>query len=309
MSSTASRRAGAVLVLGVLLVAAVTGASSRTQLGASSLRSGPASDALSVAVTLGFLLALTATAILLWALATRDRGASVAGGRQRTPFWRRMLAGLFLGLVVGTVIAFAHKRTVHPRVLSVPRSSANSHPTSSSTSTVHFSAAASISTIVVVAVVVTTCLAWSYLSARRRGHRWRLSGILFGADPAVPQAGSESEASLAESLAAVRIPDPEEETNPRAAVIAAYVAMTYAAAAAGARRRGDETPSEFLQRLLDSLGASHEAARRLTSLFETARYSTKVFEETRRSDAIEALRQIRADLSPDAVASAPGMTP
>ena len=85
--------------------------------------------------------------------------------------------------------------------------------------------------------------------------------------------------------------------------------MTYAAAAAGARRRGDETPSEFLQRLLDSLGASHEAARRLTSLFETARYSTKVFEETRRSDAIEALRQIRADLSPDAVASAPGMTP
>jgi hypothetical protein len=307
VSGTAARRAGAILVLGLLLVAAVAGASSGTNLGASSLRSGPASDVLSVAVTLGFLLAATAAAVFIWALATRERGASVAGGRERTPFWRRMLAGLFLGLLVGTVIAFAHRRTQHLHLPSALRS-AIPHPATSSTSTVHFSATASISTIVVVAVVAATFLAWSYLSARRRGRGWKLSGLLFGANPPVREAAGESEARLAEALAAVRIPDPEEETNPRAAVIAAYVAMTYAAAAAGARRRGDETPSEFLQRLLDSLGASHEAARRLTLLFETARYSTKVFEETRRSDAIEALRQIRAELSPGAVGSPPGMT-
>jgi hypothetical protein len=300
-----SRRAAAVLVLGLLLLAGLAGASAATDAGTSTLRAGPASDALSVAVTVGAMLAAAASAVLLWAFATRGRGASVAGAadRRQRPFWRRMLMGLFVGLLVGGAVALARKRK-HLVRLPTTTGLAHAHATRSGKSAVHFVPAASISTVAVVALVLATLLVWSFLSARRHRRRWNLSGIILEKVEGTPAALSP-QALLADSLATVRVPDPEDEADPRRAVVAAYLAMTHAAAAAGARRRGDETPSEFLQRLLDSLGASHEAARRLTFLFETARYSTKVFEETRRSEAIAALRQIRAELSLGVVRNQP----
>jgi hypothetical protein len=267
------------------------------------VRSGPASDALSVAVTLGFLLAAAAAAVIIWALATRERGASVAGGRQRTPFWRRMLVVMFIGLLVGVAVAFVRKRP-HTLRLTGTTGADRARDPHQGTSLVHFSPAASLTTVLVVATIILMATAWSLMKARRRGRGWSLRAILLGAQTDLSPSATGSEAQLAESLATVRIPDPEEETDPRAAVVAAYVAMTHAAAAAGATRRSDETPAEFLQRLLDSLGASHEAARRLTFLFETARYSTQPFEETRRSDAIIALRQIQAELKLDTVGGA-----
>jgi hypothetical protein len=299
-----SRRAAAIGLLGIVLVGAVAGASSGSSSGSSSLRAGAASDVLSVAVTLGFLLAAVTCAIVIWGFATRDRGSSVATGRQRTPFWRRMFIAMFLGLLVATAVALVKKRThaVHP--LS-PGGEPHAQGLGPGKSSVHFVAAASISTLAVVAGLVIAVLGWNLLAARRRRRRFNLSGIFLGPDGDALAPGAELPESLWSSLAAVRVPDPEEETDPRKAVVAAYLAMTYAAAEAGAQRRGDETPTEFLQRLLGSLGASHEAARRLTYLFETARYSTRPFQETLRSDAITALRQIRAELILGTVGTAP----
>ncbi|MHB1511523.1 MAG: DUF4129 domain-containing protein, partial [Acidimicrobiales bacterium] len=62
-------------------------------------------------------------------------------------------------------------------------------------------------------------------------------------------------------------------------------------------RRSSETASEFLQRLLASLGSSRDAAARLTSLFEAARYSSHSFDDTLRLDAITALRRVQLDLA------------
>jgi hypothetical protein len=295
VTRTGSRRAAAVLVLGMLLVAALAGASSQTSRGTSTLRAGLASATLSVAATLGILVLATSGAILIWALASRGRGQGDVDERERTPFWHRVAACAVLVLVVGVVAALLRKR---PRPLQnalTPAGVARAQIRPPGKSAIHFVPAASISTIAVVAVLLVTLFAWSRVSAQRRRQGRSLSLIVLRGNEVIPvaQAGSV----LAESLSSIRIPDPEEEPDPRKAVVAAYLAMTRAAADSGARRRDDETPAEFLQQLLESLESSREAARRLTSLFEAARYSSKAFEETRRSAAITALRQVRAELT------------
>jgi hypothetical protein len=295
VTRTDSRRAAAVLVLGVLLVAALAGASSQTSRGTSELRAGLASATLSVAATLGILLLATSGAILIWALAGRGRGQGDVDERERTPYWHRIAACAVLVLLVGVVATLLRKRPHQLQNALPPIGVARAQVHQSGKSPIHFVPAASISTIALVAVLLITLFAWSRFSAHRHRQGRSLSRIVLGGNEVIPlaQAGSV----LAESLSSIRIPDPEEEPDPRKAVVAAYLAMTRAAGDAGARRRDDQTPSEFLQQLLESLESSREAARRLTTLLETARYSSKAFEETRRSAAITALRQVRAELT------------
>jgi uncharacterized protein (DUF2342 family) len=64
----------------------------------------------------------------------------------------------------------------------------------------------------------------------------------------------------------------------------------------GLRRRPSETPVEYLRRILLGLTARGESVRRLTALFEQAKFSRHEIDATMKHDAIEALRDIRADL-------------
>ena len=86
------------------------------------------------------------------------------------------------------------------------------------------------------------------------------------------------------------------EPDPRKAVIGAYARMERTLAARGFPREESEAPDEYLGRILAVVGASGHSVRRLTRLFERARFSEHEIDSTMKQDAIESLSGLRAEL-------------
>jgi Domain of unknown function (DUF4129) len=105
---------------------------------------------------------------------------------------------------------------------------------------------------------------------------------------------------VAEAVVAVldeALDDLGDERDPRNAVIAAYARMEDVLAEHGLARRPAETPYEYLARVLTDLRASERSARRLTELFEWAKFSTHEVSERMRADAIGCLTRLRAEVA------------
>lgn len=119
-------------------------------------------------------------------------------------------------------------------------------------------------------------------AAERRGRR----------PPRVPLAAAEMAAALEDALDDLRA-----EPDPRRAVIAAYARMERVLAAQGIPRRPFEAPLEYLARVLLDLQASSHSVRRLTSLFERARFSEHDIDFAMKDEAIEALEALQAELA------------
>jgi hypothetical protein len=114
--------------------------------------------------------------------------------------------------------------------------------------------------------------------------------------PAAPEAAEP----VAEAVVAVlddALDDLGDERDPRRAVIAAYARMEDVLAEHGLGRRPAETPYEYLARVLTDLRASERSARRLTELFEWAKFSTHAVSEHMRADAIGCLTRLRAEVA------------
>lgn len=90
--------------------------------------------------------------------------------------------------------------------------------------------------------------------------------------------------------------DLRAERDPRRAIIAAYARMERALAAAGLPRHRAEAPLEYLKRALLELSASGPAVRRLTDLFEWAKFSHHEPEPRMKDEAIDALVAVRDEL-------------
>jgi len=105
---------------------------------------------------------------------------------------------------------------------------------------------------------------------------------------AAPQAVA---AALDESLDDLR-----SDPDLRRAIVAAYARMEAALARAGVPRRPSEAPLEYLERSLLALDLDGPAVRRLTDLFEWARFSHHEPEPSMRDDAVEALEAVRDEL-------------
>jgi Domain of unknown function (DUF4129) len=106
-------------------------------------------------------------------------------------------------------------------------------------------------------------------------------------------------AALDESLDDLRA-DPDL----RRAIVAAYARMETALAAAGVPRHHAETPLEYVERALLTLDTSASAVRRLTDLFEWARFSHHEPEPSMRDEAVDALIAVRDELRASEPASA-----
>jgi hypothetical protein len=106
-----------------------------------------------------------------------------------------------------------------------------------------------------------------------------------------PETAEALAAALDESLDDLRT-DPDL----RRAIIAAYARMETALAAAGTPRHPAEAPLEYVERALLSLDTSAAAVRRLTELFEWARFSQHEPEPSMRDDAVDALIAVRDEL-------------
>jgi len=90
--------------------------------------------------------------------------------------------------------------------------------------------------------------------------------------------------------------DLRSDPDVRRAIIAAYARMEDALAAAGLARAPAEAPFEYLERTLLELDAGADAARRLTDLFERAKFSQHEPAEAMRDEAIDALIAVRDEL-------------
>jgi len=100
------------------------------------------------------------------------------------------------------------------------------------------------------------------------------------------------------------IDDLRSDADLRRAIVAAYARMERTLAAAGVPRRPAEAPLEYLERALLGLDASADAVRRLTDLFEWARFSQYEPDPSMRDEAVDALVAVRDELRASAPVAA-----
>lgn len=108
----------------------------------------------------------------------------------------------------------------------------------------------------------------------------------------------ESEPDAGAALAAVEdaLARLRAETDPRRAVQFAYAAVETGLGSDDVKRNAAESPVEYLERTLAKIGGAEVAMRRLTDLFEIARFSSHEVNADMRGQAVEALDEIRAEL-------------
>jgi LPXTG-motif cell wall-anchored protein len=111
----------------------------------------------------------------------------------------------------------------------------------------------------------------------------------------VPAPGRRAASPLAE-IVEWSIDDLRREPDPRRAVIAAYARMERMLAGRGLARRPFEAPFEYLGRVLGEGPAGTAPIRRLTGLFQEAKFSPHAIGGAQRGEAVEALTAIRDDL-------------
>ncbi len=93
------------------------------------------------------------------------------------------------------------------------------------------------------------------------------------------------------------IDDLRNDPNLRRAIVAAYARMELALGRAGLPRHPAEAPFEYVERALVSLDTSSASVRRLTALFEAAKFSKHEPEPEMRDEAIDALMAVRDELA------------
>jgi hypothetical protein len=89
----------------------------------------------------------------------------------------------------------------------------------------------------------------------------------------------------------------DSDTDPRRAVIACWVRLEEAAAAAGTPRRPGDAPADLVLRLLAAHQVSAGVLLPLADVYRLARYATHTVDAGMRDSARAALRQLRAELA------------
>lgn len=82
----------------------------------------------------------------------------------------------------------------------------------------------------------------------------------------------------------------------REATIAAWARLETAVDAVGVHRRPSDTPTQFLQRVLDAVETSGPAVERLTTAFERAMFSPHTIDRQTQLEAVDALVAVRDEL-------------
>ena len=211
-----------------------------------------------------------------------------AGGKQKRRTWQSLLQSLVLYLaILGLELLVIRHLHLHPRRLEESDQTAtdlapghgrahhhqNHHSATQSLSFRWDELAIVLGLLLVIAAIVAV-----RLSRSGRGTPRRIA----------PEALA---AALDESLDDLR-----SDPDLRRAIIAAYARMEAALGAAGIGRRPAAAPFEYLERALLSLDTSAAAVRRLTDLFEWARFSHHEPEASMRDDAVDALVAVRDEL-------------
>ena len=284
MESSQRGRNALLTMLGIVALVGVVAIASRgsTPSGAAGARR-PSDTLLDILLSL-YLVSLGAgTILLLYLLALRRTNLSQSGGgRQRN--WRNTVR---LVILVGAALLltreFSSRRLEGLDVTPPQVPGAGELTRAASGKNVYEPGFAWIPVSITLALVAVAVLGfwWSGRSRRRA-----LGGR--GGDPLA----DALETALDESLDDLRA-----EPDPRRAVIAAYARLERVLASYGFPRNTSEAPLEYLSRMLGGLSVSPPAARRLTDLFERAKFSQHAVGAEMKEHAIGALETVRDDLA------------
>jgi Domain of unknown function (DUF4129) len=88
----------------------------------------------------------------------------------------------------------------------------------------------------------------------------------------------------------------DADRDPRRAVIACWVRLEQAAAAAGTTRHPGDSPTDLVGRLLAEQQVDARVLAALAAVYREARYATHAVDDRMRGQARSALEQLRADL-------------
>lgn len=88
----------------------------------------------------------------------------------------------------------------------------------------------------------------------------------------------------------------DADRDPRRAVIACWVRLEQAAAAAGTARHPGDSPTDLVGRLLAEQQVDASVLAALAAVYREARYATHAVDDRMRAQARSALEQLRADL-------------
>jgi hypothetical protein len=232
-----------------------------------------------------FVLFPVAALIVIWVASLRRRQRLLEGAGQYR--WREFRV-LLLVCLIGLPAVFFGRHFVH---YGSPRQQINSNPGIDAPSTerngprgsaqFQWLPALAVGSILVAGAAGSVALViWK----RRRGADW--------------QHEADLTAALDEVLADT-LDDLRAEKSPRRAVIRAYARMERTFAAHDVEREPHETSREYVDRALDRLGVSTAAVRRLTALYERAKFSSHAIDASMKDEAIDALAGLRAELEAD----------
>jgi hypothetical protein len=89
----------------------------------------------------------------------------------------------------------------------------------------------------------------------------------------------------------------DADGDPRRAVIACWLRLEQAAAAAGTPKRIGDSPTDLVSRLLQAHEVSADVLAALADVYRAARYATHTVDDRMRAQARSALQRIRAELT------------
>lgn len=235
-------------------------------------------------------------AVIVGAGLAADRRRRVLEGRTN---WRRTLAGVALlavALVIATALTHNLKPNTKPRgnppeVGAPLKALQDQRAKADKKGAVQRVEGSWLTALLLASVIVGAAVAAGLATRHRLRHGDEL----------------EAEAELARALDEVladTLDDLRAERDPRKAVIEVYARMEQTFAAYRAPRDPAETPVEYVSRVLDRLSVSGAAVRRLTRLFERAKFSTHTIDVGMKDEAIETLADLRAELEADHEAAA-----
>jgi len=220
--------------------------------------------------------------VVLWVMSLRRRQQLLEGGHTRRQVFG-LLALVLLALPLALLVRYYASRGNGAAPPQPPRPAGTTgtdalDPTHAATAQFQWLPALVLGSLLVALMLgVVAALVWR----RRRGGDW------------------DREAALAAALDEVladTLDDLRAERDARKAVIAAFRRLERTFAAHEVPREEAETPREYVDRALDRLGVSTASVRRLTALYERAKFSRHEIDATMKDDAIEALAGVRAEL-------------
>ncbi|MFG1609874.1 DUF4129 domain-containing protein [Actinoplanes sp. NPDC049265] len=148
----------------------------------------------------------------------------------------------------------------------------------------------------VAALVLIGLVVWAILrdQARRRGRR-----PMPERDRTDPNTAEDLVAALDAGLEELS----DADRDPRRAVIACWVRLEQAAAAAGTPRHAGDSPTDLVGRLLREQQVDAGVLAALLEVYRQARYATHTVDDQMRAQARLALERLRADLGAPQAAS------